>query len=152
MNISRTPRPIVGLFLFIVAVFISQLTACGGSSPQVPPVPVLKYIVVFPATAATSTIDIGQTEQFTAGGTYSDGSTKDLSNQVTWSSSNQAVATINSRGLALGLSRDKKEIPVNTCRIRFGGMLHRSGPAWRCVQRRFYHRLQGIVPPIFSGD
>ncbi len=59
---------------------------------------------------ATSTIHIGQTLQFTAGGTYSDGSTKDLSNQVTWSSSNLTVATISSSGLALGNSQGSSTI------------------------------------------
>ncbi len=106
MNTSRTPKPIVGLFLFIGAVLISQLTACGGSSPQ-PSVPVLKYVQVFPA---TSTIDIGQAQQFTAWGTYSDGTSKDISNLVTWSSSNQTVATVSSSGLALGNSQGDSTI------------------------------------------
>ena len=106
MNISRTPRPIVGLFLFIVAVLISQLTACGGSSPQ-STCSCAQVYLLFPA---TSTINIGQTLQFEAGGTYSDGSTKDLSSQVTWSSSNQTVATISSSGLALGLSQGSSTI------------------------------------------
>ncbi len=107
MNTSPAPRPIVGLLVFFaVAVFISQLTACGGSSPQ-PPVPVLKSVQLFPA---TSTIDIGQTQQFTAWGTYSDGLSQDISSQVTWSSSNQTVATISSSGLALGQSQGSSTI------------------------------------------
>ncbi len=96
----------MGLFLFSVAVFISQLTACGGSSPQ-PPVPVLKSVQVFPA---TSTINIGQTQQFTAWGTDSNGLSQEISNQVTWSSSNQAVATISSSGFALGNSQGSSTI------------------------------------------
>ncbi len=107
MNISRTPRPIVGLFLFVGAVLISQLSACGGSSSPVPPGHVLRYIQVAPA---SSTINIGQTQQFAAGGTYADGGTQDLSNQVTWSSSNPTVATISASGLALGLSQGSSTI------------------------------------------
>ncbi len=42
----------------------------------------------------------GSTQQFTATGTYSDNSTKDITSQVTWSSSNTAVASINAAGLA----------------------------------------------------
>jgi uncharacterized protein YjdB len=59
---------------------------------------------------ANSTIDIGQTQQFTAQGTFSDGSTKDLTNLVTWSSSNTAVATISASGLALGQSKGSSVI------------------------------------------
>ena len=42
----------------------------------------------------------GSSQQFTALGTYSDGSTADFTTQVNWSSSNTAVATISSTGLA----------------------------------------------------
>jgi hypothetical protein len=47
---------------------------------------------------------IGATQQFTATGTYSDGSTQNLSSQVTWTSSKTAVAAINANGLATGVS------------------------------------------------
>jgi hypothetical protein len=40
----------------------------------------------------------GATEQFTATGTYSDQSTRDITGQVTWSSSAPAVATISAGG------------------------------------------------------
>jgi hypothetical protein len=40
------------------------------------------------------------TEPFTATGTYSDGSTQNLTSQATWSSSNTSVATISTAGLA----------------------------------------------------
>ena len=42
----------------------------------------------------------GTTQQFKASGTFSDGSTQDLSNSVTWTSSNHTVATITAAGLA----------------------------------------------------
>ena len=44
----------------------------------------------------------GTTEQFTATGNYSDGSTQNLSSIVNWLSSNTAVFTINNNGLATG--------------------------------------------------
>jgi hypothetical protein len=49
---------------------------------------------------------IGQvaTKQFAATGTYSDGTTADLTPQVTWSSGTPAVATISPTGLATGLA------------------------------------------------
>lgn len=52
-------------------------------------------------TPADSTIAAGTTQQFTATGTYSDGSTQDLSG-VLWDSDNEAVATI---GAATGVAK-----------------------------------------------
>src|SRR6266478_3877305 len=59
--------------------------------------PALLSIAVTPA---NSSIPNGTTQQFTATGSYSDGSTQNLTNSVTWGSSNTSVATINSAGLA----------------------------------------------------
>jgi hypothetical protein len=52
----------------------------------------LQSIVVSPV---NPTISVGQTQQFTATGTYSDGSTQDLTKNAHWSSSSSGVATIN---------------------------------------------------------
>jgi len=41
-----------------------------------------------------------RTQQFTATGTFSDGTTMNLTNLVQWTSSNTSIATINSNGLA----------------------------------------------------
>ena len=60
--------------------------------------PVLKSLAVTPANSSAS---VGTSVQFKASGTYSDGSTKDITSSVSWSSSNTFVATINSTsGLA----------------------------------------------------
>ena len=62
----------------------------------------LSSIAVLPA---TPTIAQNTTEQFSAIGTFDDGSTHNLTAQVTWSSSVQTVASIGSaNGLATGLS------------------------------------------------
>jgi uncharacterized repeat protein (TIGR03803 family) len=47
---------------------------------------------------------VGGTLQFEAFGTYSDGSSMDITSLVSWSSSNPSVATIQSGGLATGIS------------------------------------------------
>jgi len=49
---------------------------------------------------ANPSIAAGTTQAFTASGTFSDGSTQDLTTQVQWNSSNSSVATINTNGLA----------------------------------------------------
>src|SRR5579875_1846983 len=57
----------------------------------------LQSIVVTPSNA---TVGVGAIQQYTATGTYNNGSTVDLTNIVTWNSANPAVATISSSGLA----------------------------------------------------
>lgn len=54
-------------------------------------------------TPSNQSIAISSTQQFIATGIYTDGSMTDYTNQVTWSSSNGAVATINAAGLATGV-------------------------------------------------
>lgn len=68
----------------------------------------LSSIAVLPA---TSTIAQGTTQQFSAIGTFDDGSTHNLTAQVAWSSSNPAAATIgSSTGLATGKSQGSTTI------------------------------------------
>ncbi len=55
-------------------------------------------------TPANTSITIGNAQQYTATGTYSDGTTKDLTGSVTWSSSHTSVATISTGGLATGIA------------------------------------------------
>jgi predicted secreted protein len=50
------------------------------------------------------TVSKGLTEQFTATGTYSDGSTADLTTQVTWASATTSVATISNASGSQGLA------------------------------------------------
>jgi trimeric autotransporter adhesin len=52
-------------------------------------------------TPANPTIALGTAQQFAAVGTYTDGSTQDLTGSVLWSSSNTGIATISSSGQAM---------------------------------------------------
>src|SRR5262249_16657552 len=52
----------------------------------------------------------GLTQQFTARGTYSDGSTQDFPTQVPWPSSPPAVATISTAGVATGVALGSSSI------------------------------------------
>jgi hypothetical protein len=73
-------------------------TAAGisGSTNLTVPAPVLVSITLSPQTLA---MPLGTTQQFDAVGTYSDGSTQDLTSTATWTSSS-ASATVNTAGLA----------------------------------------------------
>jgi uncharacterized protein YjdB len=63
--------------------------------------PVLTKIVVGPVNPS---IPNGQTQQFHATGTFSDGTTQDLTSSATWNSSLPSVATVASSGLATAVA------------------------------------------------
>jgi uncharacterized protein YjdB len=59
-------------------------------------------LVSIAVTASQNSFALGTSLQLTATGTYSDSSTRDLTNLVTWSSMTPAVGIVNSLGLATG--------------------------------------------------
>ena len=56
-------------------------------------------------TPATATIALGSSQQYQATGTYSDGSTQNVTSLVAWSSTAATVATVSGTGLAMGVSQ-----------------------------------------------
>ncbi|MGH9496862.1 MAG: Ig-like domain-containing protein [Candidatus Sulfotelmatobacter sp.] len=54
--------------------------------------------------SASSTVKVGSMVQLTAMASYSDGSSKDVTSQATWMSSNTANATVSSAGAVTGLA------------------------------------------------
>ncbi len=66
-----------------------------------PAAPTLSSIAIMPASIS---LVAGATQQFTATGTYSDGSTQNLTSSVTWTSSSTAIASINAAGLGTAAS------------------------------------------------
>jgi hypothetical protein len=64
-------------------------------------------LVSIAVTPATGSITAGTTLQYTATGTYTDSSTQNLTSSVTWSSANNAIATIDNstnKGLSTGVA------------------------------------------------
>ncbi len=74
-------------------------------------VPQLQAIAVTPASPS---IVAGTTQQFTATGTYTDSSTRDLTRTTVWSSNTPATATINSAGLATGVAAGSTTIKATS--------------------------------------
>ena len=77
---------------------------CSGSSAT------LDTIAVTPISAS---IEDGQTQQFTAIGTYDDESTANLTSSVSWLSSAPTVATMNASGLATGRAAGSTNITAS---------------------------------------
>jgi hypothetical protein len=72
--------------------------------------PALLSIAVTPA--SPSIVD-GMTQQFTATGTYTAGSTQNITTSVTWNSATATVATIDSAGLAIGVGAGTSNITAS---------------------------------------
>ncbi len=78
------------------------------------PAPTLSSIVVTPA--SPDDLKVGSTQRFTATGTYSDGSSRQLFS-ATWTSDNPSVVKIDSTGLARGLSEGMANITASQAGI-----------------------------------
>ncbi len=100
MTSDRVPRGAdasLGVFARLAALIVIStfglLAGCGSSHPN--DLAQLSSIAVGPP---DSTVAMGLASQFTATGIMSDGSKRDLSAQVTWSSSNPAIASMGAGG------------------------------------------------------
>lgn len=80
---------------------MATVGSISGSTTLLVTAAVLDSIAVTPSNAS---VPLGTLAQFTATGTYSDGSTQNLTSTVTWSSSNTTTATITAAGVATALT------------------------------------------------
>jgi len=91
-------------------------------------------LVAIELTPSTATADAGTTVQLMATGVYANGrhpeTTEDITNQVTWSSSEVAVATIDSAGLATAVESGTTNIIATSSSS--SGII--TGTAMRMVQ------------------
>lgn len=78
----------------------TTITAVSGSVSGMTTLTVANPLASIAVTPANPSLVLGRSQQFVATGSYSDGSTQNLSSQVTWSSSMTSVASIASGGLA----------------------------------------------------
>jgi hypothetical protein len=89
-------------FAIFLSLAIFAVSSCGGGSNKTgTPTAAVQSIAVSPGSA---TILMGKQQQFSATATYSDGSTKPAPPGLTWSSSNTAIATVDSSGLVKGVA------------------------------------------------
>jgi uncharacterized protein YjdB len=78
--------------------------------------------------AASMSVGQGATDQFSATGQYSNGTTQNVTSQVSWASSNTAVATINSAGLATGVAAGTTTITASLSGINGSAQLTVTSP------------------------
>ncbi|HZW92844.1 MAG TPA: Ig-like domain-containing protein, partial [Candidatus Eremiobacteraceae bacterium] len=87
--------------------------------------PSLSSIAVTPASISVAS---GYGQQFVATATYSDGSTQDITQSSTWTSSVPAVASVNSSGLASGLMQGTTSISAAFGSMSASALLTVTGP------------------------
>jgi uncharacterized protein YjdB len=80
-----------------LALLMLGLSSCKGFFVN----PALSSITVTPATPSVA---VNSTKQMTATGTYDDGSTKNITGSVGWSSDDTFVATVSDSGLVTGIA------------------------------------------------
>ena len=142
-TVSFSPNPIAapgsGSSTMTIAVgsstptgtYAITVTGAGGGTQHTATVtltvtaPVLVSIAVTPANASLAA---GQQQQFTATGTYSDGSHQNLTSTATWSSSAPAVATIAAGGMATGVAAGSTVIQATSGSINGSTKLTVTGP------------------------
>jgi 6-phosphogluconolactonase len=88
----------------LLLILTGLLVACGGGGGGGGSMPAAATLSSIAITPATPSIALGTTTQLTATGTYSDGTKKDLSSQVTWASATTTVATVSTAGLATSVA------------------------------------------------
>ena len=103
-------KPVLTLGIALCGSWI--LVACGGGANSPSP-PTLQSIGVSPQ---NGTVAAGITQQFSATGHYSDGSSNAMIS-VTWATSNASVATINSTGVLTAVKQGTASISATSAGI-----------------------------------
>jgi hypothetical protein len=88
----------------LLASLIIALWGCGGGSqtsqPQASQPQAVKTLTSLSITPANPVVTLGDTQQLTVTGNFSDGTTQNMTSTVTWNVSPSTVATVNSTGMA----------------------------------------------------
>jgi len=93
--------------------------------------PTLQSIAV--SRSVVANLADGKTQQFHAVGSYSDGSTPDITSQVNWMSTYTDIATISAAGLATGLKPGQTEITASLPALQYRNYIDRDISVVRCA-------------------
>lgn len=93
---------------------------------------------------ASSSIPVNTTQQFTATGTYSDGSSADITPLVAWSSSHTNIATVNAGGLVNAIAAGSTNISASLAGISQSTPLTVTAPALASLSVTPVGQTQGI--------
>jgi PKD repeat protein len=115
MKAISSVRLLLGAALWLYLGSVVEAAPVVGSKPLTVTSATLSQIAV---TAPSASLPVGATQSYTATGIYSDGSSVDLTDLVTWSSSVPGLASITPDGLATGVKFDANPVQITAA---FGG-------------------------------
>ena len=93
------------LVVGLITALTLLMPSCSSTSTSTPDLSSITITTSLPAS-----FEVSSTLQFTAIGTYLDGSTANISSRVTWISSYPVIVTISSTGLATGVASGSANI------------------------------------------
>lgn len=113
------------LLIGMLSILILGMSACSAKTSSAapfqpssvsettsnPPAPTLSSVSV--TGNQNGNLAVGSSTQFTAVGTYSDGSSANINSMVSWNSSNSGIASIGSNGSATGLTAGTTNITAS---------------------------------------
>ncbi len=106
------PRTVITITIRALLLFLIMFGCSSSDSDQGPAEQVL--LISIEVTPSSQSIVSGDKLQYTATGTYSDSSTKDLSASVVWSSSDSDVAAITVQGIATAYTKGTTTISASS--------------------------------------
>lgn len=110
----------MGALLLVLTGLLAACGGGGGGGGSAPPMVTLSSIAV---TAANAGFALGTTDQLTATGSYSDGTKKDLTSQVTWAATTAGIVTISAAGLATSVAVGQTAITATMSGVTGNGTL-----------------------------
>jgi uncharacterized protein YjdB len=114
------------LFFSLAVALLLASTGCGGTASSPPSQKTLTAIAASPATA---NLLVGATEQFSATGTFSDGSSQDVTASAIWTDASGKVAKITSSGVATALAAGSTTITATMGGLSGSASITVSAPA-----------------------
>jgi hypothetical protein len=130
---------------------LSLLSACGGGGGGGPSGSQLISITVTPATPH---ITAGLTQQLKATGTYSDSSTNDLTDTVSWSSASPTNATVNAKsGLVTAIAVGSANITATLDSVSGSTTVTTTPPAqgWALAASPLTPRFNGFTVTLLAN-
>jgi len=124
---------------FATVVLLAAAVGCRGFFVN----PTLTGVTVGPSTPS---VQQGNTLQLTATGTFDDGSTKTLTGNVLWSSSDSTIATVNSAGLLSAISPGTASITATS------GTVSGSTSAMVTIANLVSITVQPTSPSVTAGS
>ena len=129
----------------LVAVLVFGLTACLSTTPA----PKLVSIAVAPASPAS--LAVGSMMQFTATGTYADGTTADITNNAAWVCDNNTVS-IDAFGIAAGIAAGDAGITASLSGIISPAVSLTVTPVINAKTGAYGNYYLGLVTDDSSGE